>query len=62
MRWNLSLKIPIEFAPALAANLPKSVGKPTTTKNRSFDFDPKKKCEKKNIRHPRLPRGPPPQY
>ena len=49
MRWNLSLKIPIEFAPALAANLPKSVGKPTTTKNRSFDFDPKKKCEKKTF-------------
>ena len=35
MRWNLSLKIPIkyrEFATALAANLPKSVRKPTTTK------------------------------
>ena len=36
MRWILSLKKPMkyrEFATALAANLPKSVGKPTTTKN-----------------------------
>ena len=36
MRWILSLKKPMkyrEFATALAVNLPKSVGKPTTTKN-----------------------------
>jgi len=36
MRWILSLKKPMkyrEFATALAVNLPKSVGNPTTTKN-----------------------------